>query len=499
MSLRRTLLVVQVALLPFLAGAALAADPPPVSAPAPTPKLPPAPGLPRGRLIEKVYCQEAPDETYALYLPSSYKPETRWPILYAMDARGNGKEFAELFTAVAEKLGVIVVSSYNTASDGPMEPNVKAMRAMWADTHRRFPVDDTRVYAAGFSGTVRAACMLEGFAPGTFAGIFGASGGFPFDRPPNKNTSFAFFGTAGNQDFNYYELLDLGTELGKLGLPHRIVVFDGSHQWPPAELAGEGLAWLELQSAHKGRRTADPELLDLVWRRGLERARAEEGAGHLLDALRDYQGLAADFAMSATLPPPQELPEVKSKIAALAGSEALTAARRTWEERKSRDQAYLKRAGRVLASAGGGMTTKQLVADLEIADLKAREASKDRDESLSAQRLLSTVRAQTAFYLPTRLREMNQPDRAALLLSVATEIQPDNPNTWYNLACAQAVAGWNRKALDSLHKAVAAGWNDLAQMQKDPDLERLRKEKEFQELVAEVGKKQGAGAPSSSR
>ena len=94
---------------------------------------------------------------------------------------------------------------------------------------------------------------------------------------------------------------------------------------------------------------------------------------------------------------------------------------------------------------------------------------------------------------------MNQPDRAALLLSVATEIQQDNPNTWYNLACAQAVAGWPRKALESLQKAVAAGWNDLAQMQKDPDLERLRKEKEFQELVAEMGKKQGtgAGAPSS--
>ena len=135
-----------------------------------------------------------------------------------------------------------------------------------------------------------------------------------------------------------------------MGLRHRVVVFDGSHEWPPAELAGEGLAWLELQSAQMGRRTADPELLDLVWRRGLERARTEEGAGHLLDALRDYQALAADF--QAPLPPPKELPEVKSKVAALEGSEAAAAARRTWQERKSRDQEYLKRAGRVLAWPG---------------------------------------------------------------------------------------------------------------------------------------------------
>ncbi|HYG63506.1 MAG TPA: hypothetical protein VEL74_13070, partial [Thermoanaerobaculia bacterium] len=285
-------------------------------APAETPQ----PELPRGQLIEKVTAQEAPDQTYALYLPSSYRPDRTWPVLYAMEARGQGADFARRFTGAAEKLGVIVASSYNTASDGAMQPNLTAMRAMWADTHRRLSIDDKRVYAAGFSGTVRAACLLASLSPGSIVGVIGASGGFPFDRPPSKDTPFVFFGTVGDRDFNYDELMDLEADLSKAGIAYRIELFEGGHEWPPADLAGEGLAWLELQSAKAGRRVQDSDLLDGVWKQGMERARAHESGGRLPEAFRGYQALAADFR---GLPPRPELTELRAKIEAMERSEAL--------------------------------------------------------------------------------------------------------------------------------------------------------------------------------
>jgi hypothetical protein len=116
--------------------------------------------LPRGTLIEKLTCAGHPDQAYALYLPSSYQPDRKWPILYAFDARGQALIPAQAFREAAETYGWILVSSYNSASDGPMEPNFTAMRALWAETHARFAIDDKRVYAAGFSGTVRFACIL---------------------------------------------------------------------------------------------------------------------------------------------------------------------------------------------------------------------------------------------------------------------------------------------------------------------------------------------------
>ena len=111
-------------------------------------------------LIEKVTCKDAPDQSYALYVPSTYNAAKKWPILYALDARGKAMDPMNAFRDAAESLGVIVASSYNSASDESNEPNIKAMRAMWNDTHSTLSIDDKRVYAAGFSGTVRAACYL---------------------------------------------------------------------------------------------------------------------------------------------------------------------------------------------------------------------------------------------------------------------------------------------------------------------------------------------------
>src|SRR5579885_2658740 len=114
------------------------------------------PALPKGELIGKVGCTAEPGESYALYIPRSYTPGRRSPILYILDARGRAELPARLFVAGAEKYGYLLASSYQSASDGPVAPTLNAMQAMWNDTHRRFAIDDKRVYVAGFSGTVRA-------------------------------------------------------------------------------------------------------------------------------------------------------------------------------------------------------------------------------------------------------------------------------------------------------------------------------------------------------
>src|SRR5688572_22193124 len=108
--------LVTVLALGSLSGLASAAEPP----------SPPSTELPRGQILEKVAVRTDPSETYALYLPSSFRSDRTWPILYAFDARSEGPFVAELFRAGAEKFGFIVASSNSSASDRPMEPNVKS-------------------------------------------------------------------------------------------------------------------------------------------------------------------------------------------------------------------------------------------------------------------------------------------------------------------------------------------------------------------------------------
>jgi len=101
----------------------------------------------KGEVIEKVVCEDKPEQSYALFLPSAYTPEKTWPILYAFDPGANGKTPLEHFKDAAEKYGYIVVCS-NNSKNGPWGVVFKAAEAVWNDTNARFSIDPRRVYAA---------------------------------------------------------------------------------------------------------------------------------------------------------------------------------------------------------------------------------------------------------------------------------------------------------------------------------------------------------------
>ncbi|HEX7184825.1 MAG TPA: hypothetical protein VF756_23565, partial [Thermoanaerobaculia bacterium] len=375
-----------------------------------------APELPRGTVIERVEVSAQPRYSYALYLPSGYRPDRPWPILYAFDARSHGKLVAERFRAGAEKYGWIVASSNDSLSDIPMAPGLEIMRAMWTDTHARFAIDDMRVYAAGFSGTVRLACTLGLTAPGTIAGVIGASAGFPTDRPPTKDVPFAFFGTVGDWDFNYYEMLELEETMTRLGLPHRIETFEGGHIWPPEALATQAIGWMELQAMKAGKLLKSPEVIEALWAEDLQRARGQEAAGKVLEAQHTWSAMAASYAGL------RDIAEAARKAAELSASEAFKKNVEARAARNRRDVEYLEQAPQILARSNpvnaveGPVTVKQVAAELKIPELKARAKSADPDERLSAQRLLSLTLIQTAYYLPRMFTERGEHDRALFML-----------------------------------------------------------------------------------
>ena len=66
------------------------------------------------------------------------------------------------------------------------------------------------------------------------------------------------------------------------------------------------------------------------------------------------------------------------------------------------------------------------------------------------------------------------------------EVLKTHPNRWepyYNLACTHALKGDPAEALDMLEKSVDLGFRDATHMEKDPDLETLRGEKRYKDLV----------------
>ena len=433
-----------------------------------------------GEIVDPVRCDGDSAFTYALFVPSGYTPERKWPILYAFDPRRRGRLAAELFREPAERLGFIVASSNDTESDNPKAPNATAVNLLLQDAERRLSIDPGRRYATGFSGGARLACSLGWALKGGLAGVIGCGAGFPPEQPPKRDMPFAFFGSVGERDFNYYEVRDLGATLDRLGIENRIEVFEGGHEWPPADVSSEALEWMELSAMRRRLAPLRDAVVEVFFTRGMERGRAFETRGLKPEAQAAYAATVRDLKGLHDV----SVPEAEAARLAKGGAEA-EARRREKLDRQVRES--LVRADRVLAAIASDERPPllaSLLRDLEVAQLKRRASQPDASyDALCAARQLASLSVRVSSTLPRELLERSEYRRAALALSIAAEIRPENPGVWYGLAQARALGGERTEALEALSKAVDAGFSDRERLESDADLAAIRADAAFAALL----------------
>jgi len=68
-------------------------------------------------------------------------------------------------------------------------------------------------------------------------------------------------------------------------------------------------------------------------------------------------------------------------------------------------------------------------------------------------------------------------------LKKAKEIKPDSATIRYNLASVHSLMGNTDYGLDELDAALSKGFNDYDSLRKDPDINNLRKSKEFKKIL----------------
>jgi predicted esterase len=340
------------------------------------------------KIVDGIACAADPSITYAYYLPSHYTTEQRWPIVFVFDPRKRGAVAAEFFRDAAERYGWIIVSSNNTESDADAKPSVHAIETMLPDAQKRFSVDTKRIYLAGFSGTAIIAWAVAEVTK-SVAGVIGCSG-----RPlpaPNYRVPFAWFGTAGDQDFNYIETMQIDRGIAAAGGVHRMENFEGPHRWAPEDLLRRGMQWMEVLAMKAGTRPRDDAFVKMAFDDDLAMARAEHEP---LAAVRHYETIVRTFDGLVSVDEPRRLAAELRVTPAYARAEK--------EEKHAEEFELSSRIsmGRVIQAFIQSMEIPMagsLAHDLQINSLK-RLASKGSYEGLAAQRVLEGIHAQTGFY-----------------------------------------------------------------------------------------------------
>lgn len=218
-----------------------------------------APALVPGQIAD-VFCESDSTQSYALYLPSTYEPAKRWPIIYFFDPGGRGRRPLELYQQAAEKYGFIFAGSNNSRNFS--NDQWKSVSAIWQDTHARLALDERRTYTSGFSGGARVAGAMALNCPKCqIAGVIAHGAGYPSNQLGSQDKLLYFF-AVGDHDFNWPEVMKIRREREEHDQPYRVRVFSGSHQWAPPDVLEDAVEWLVLKAMQSGGLAPDQSFIE---------------------------------------------------------------------------------------------------------------------------------------------------------------------------------------------------------------------------------------------
>lgn len=202
-----------------------------------------------------------PSQFYALYLPSSYSTDKKYPVLIAFDAHGQGSIPVDMYKDLAEQYGYILVGSNNSQNGLPWEQSQQIAEKLLTDVRARLSVDEQRLYLLGFSGGARVANAIA-ISNGAIAGVICCGAAAPAKGQGNPREGYFWLGIGGNKDFNYVEMRKYDmVDLAGYRIKHSMITFDGKHEWPPKEIMDEAIWWVELQQMRKDQKYKNDTLI----------------------------------------------------------------------------------------------------------------------------------------------------------------------------------------------------------------------------------------------
>jgi len=437
--------------------------------------------LQTGIILPKVVAHAKPEQSYALYLPSAYSPDKRWPIIYAFDPGARGSVPVELMKEAAERHGYILVGS-NNSRNGSWKMEAEAAEAIVQDTHARLSIDDRRVYFAGFSGGARVAAQIAQVCK-CAAGVLLNGAGFHPMAFESKEAPFVVFAAVGTFDFNCPELVSTDDELEKLGYPHFLRPFEGPHQWAPASAMEDALAWFRLQAMKSGREGRDDSFIALQAAKETDRARALEQSGDLYAAWKEYRQAALMLAGLA------DDPALSARAGALEKDKAIRdGAKREKQEFEEQEDMSREISTGLFELQQNPLNRAEIrnTVEKQLAALRSRAEHEKRQERLRViKRALAGLLVQ-AMEMGNAWLAQKDSSHAKDYFELASVADPDSTWALGNLAVARAMDGDRKGTLDALRRAKSKTKDPVRfteWLNEEPTFAKLRSIPEFSAIL----------------
>ena len=427
----------------------------------------PAPRWPgTGKVIDTVVCKTDPTQSYALYIPvtGNSKP---LPVVYFFDPHASGAFPLNKYKSLADAFGFIIIGSNNSKNGNDWPTVEKIWRCLLDDTQNRLKINPNRVYACGFSGGAKVAGWLAMQHP-VIKGVIANGAGLP-DGTPARNFNFSFTAIAGEGDLNFTDLVAISNELDKTQTRHRLVLFDGKHEWAPAGCMNTAFAGLQFDAMQQGLISRDIAFINGYVEKSKKSVENYGIANQPVKAVGEC-ALSISFLEGLT----DQAGWFKAKAASLVQTAQYK------EQQQARENILVTEQNTKTGYMQHFQQADMPYWTKTINDLRAGTRAKTA-QSAMCQRLLAWL--SLAFYsYSNHLLNSNANNEARYFVALYKMADPSNSEAWYFSAILHAREQQAPAAENDLMKAVDYGFRDMKRLHQQPEFQQLSGQLHFSRI-----------------
>jgi hypothetical protein len=424
-----------------------------------------AQGIP-GRVTDSVISKSDPAQSYALYIPAKGNLQAL-PVIYFFDPHADGTLPVRKYKALADAYGFILVGSNNSknGNDWPTTENI--WRCLSDDTRGRLKLDVRRTYLCGFSGGAKAASYIAIRHPG-IAGVIAGGAGLP-DGVTAGDFSFSFTIIAGQGDMNLTELVGVNGELDKTRTPHRIIFFDGKHEWSPVNTMGLAFDGLRFDAMKSSLVPKDNAFINAYIAGSKKKLRAYDLSDRLIKAAQEC-ALSIAFLDGLS----GQAGWFRQQAAALAANQKYLSQQQEQQNLLATEENIKAEYMQHFQQDDGHYWATT------IHDLQGKAMGYTPTEQMY-QRLLAYL--SLAFYsISNQLINRNDNTTAMHFVELYKMADPTNSEAWYFSAILNARDHQAAAAVNDLVKAAACGFRDKSRLMQQPEFKGLLTPQNFSQI-----------------
>ncbi len=423
-----------------------------------------------GKVNKNMKCKNYPEETYAIYIPTSYLPSKKYPIIYILDSHGEAEIPVEKYKDLAEKYEYILVGSYRSQNGYPMQTHSVILFNLFEDTQNRLTIDKKKIYLMGFSGGARVAASYAINNPG-ITGVIGCGAGFAdIKSPESKNMNY--FGWVGNEDFNYVEMKKLDKSLDSLNIKHQIRFFNGEHAWPSSQLMKETFFWLSVNAIRDNINPKNDKDIQTIQKYFNDSIAACKKTSDPLILYYKYKE-AINFLDGLT-----DITDLKNELTAFEKNPVFLNAKKEDEQIDKTE---------ILMT-----TTFQNAIQVNNPTWWKNEVSKMLNEKnnllLQRNKRVLNFCSLMAYMSSTRALNNDNKEEAKKILHIYELVDEDNSESYYLNAHLYMMLNKPDIALNYLDKAIQYKFNSVDRLMNDPAFETLKQNEKFLKIIEQAKK-----------